>query len=475
MRWMLALLALFVLTAGGIVTALLWRTNDLLTGQVLAVIASEARGLNEQYRNGGLPLLVRTVDERGRLPGGGLYLLVDGAGARLAGNLQQVPAEIRDEPNGGLFHYRPKRDDGGAPADHAPRLAAGVPIRIAGPARETVAQLIVARDIEDTRAFAQATRMIFLTGIGVLSALMLAGGALYGRGLSRRVDAVTAASQRIMGGDLGQRLPVAGHGDEIDRLSASLNVMLERIEHLMTGLKEVSDNIAHDLKTPLTRLRNRADAALRDARGEPAYREGLERTLEEADDLINTFNALLSIARLEAGAGAGQAELIDLGAVVWDVVELYEPVVEEAGLGISLLLPQSGMRSGRDRGLTARGDRQLIGQALVNLIENAIKYGCAGKHRHDREFHAPDITVTVTARPGWADIIVGDRGPGIAAADRERALRRFVRLEASRSQPGTGLGLSLVAAVARMHHGTVRLEDNAPGLRVILSLPLAGA
>ena len=471
-RWTLALLALFVLATGAIVTALLWRTNDLLTAQVLAVIAAEARGLNEQYRNGGLPLLVQTVNERAKLPGGGLYLLVDGAGVRLAGNLPRFPPDIRDDPNGGLFRYVPDAAGGNT----GPRLAAGMPIRIPAPSSNSsgqagAAQLIVARDIEDTKAFAQATRSIFLTGIGAMSLLMLAGAALYGRGLGRRVDAVTAASRRIMAGDLGQRLPVAGRGDEIDRLSASLNIMLDRIEQLMSGLKEVSDNIAHDLKTPLTRLRNRADAALRDAKGEPAYRDGLERTIEEADELIKTFNALLSIARLEAGAGAGQAELVDLATIIQDAVELYEPVAEEAGLRIVLVLPPTAS----PRGLSVRGDRQLIGQTLANLIENAMKYGCGSAHANACPADAADITITVAARTGWADIAIADRGPGIAEADRARALKRFVRLEASRTRPGTGLGLSLVAAVARAHHGTVRLEDNGPGLRVVVSLPLAGA
>jgi signal transduction histidine kinase len=475
-RWTLAMLALFVLAAGTIVTVLLWRTNNLLTGQVLAVIAAEARGLNDQYRNGGLPLLVRTVNERAQLPGGGLYLLIDGAGVRLAGNLAKTPAEIREDPSGGLFRYVRDAPAGNPELNPGPRLAVGMPIRILGSSpgdtgQQSVAQLFVARDIEDTRAFAQATRSTFLTGIGAMSLLMLVGAALYGRGLGRRVDAVTAASQRIMAGDLGQRLPVAGHGDEIDRLSASLNIMLDRIEQLMTGLKEVSDNIAHDLKTPLTRLRNRADAALRDAKGAPAYRDGLERTIEEADELIKTFNALLSIARLEAGASDGQAELVDLAAITRDAVELYEPVAEEAGLRFVYVPPSVAAQPG----LPVRGDRQLIGQTLANLIENAMKYGCDGARGNKNATDAADITIAVAARAGWADVSVADRGPGIAASDRGRALKRFVRLDASRTRPGTGLGLSLVAAVARAHHGTVRLEDNEPGLRVVLSLPLAEA
>ena len=461
-------MALVMLGMGLVVVAMLWRTNELLTGQALQVITAEARGLNEQYRNGGLPLLVQTVNERSKLPGNGIYLLADTSGARLAGNLDQMPAEIRNDPNGGPFHYARRTGSGSEQ-----RLAVGLPIRVAGPSDTSVAQLIVARDIEDISTFAQATRGLFLTGMGALSLLALGGATLYSRRLLRRVDEVTIASQRIMAGDLTQRLPLAGTRDEMDRLAASLNLMLGRIEQLLNGLREVSDNIAHDLKTPLTRLRNRAEAALRDPSGGPAYRQGLEHTLEDADDLIKTFNALLSIARLEAGAGIEQAQTIDLLAIVQDTVELYEPVAEEAGLRIAF---DAGLATTSTGDIAVTADRQLVGQALANLIENAMKYGCGSplnQAGRDKPEAGADINVNLSTRPGWADVTVADRGPGIPNSDRERVLKRFVRLETSRTLPGTGLGLSLVAAVARLHKGTLRLEDNAPGLRVILSLPTA--
>jgi signal transduction histidine kinase len=220
----------------------------------------------------------------------------------------------------------------------------------------------------------------------------------------------------------------------------------------------VSDNIAHDLKTPLNRLRNSAEAALMDPRGGPAYREGLERTIEKADDLIKTFNALLLIARLEAGPLQDSVEQFDLGQLVEDVAELYQPAAEEEGFVLSISTV---------KGMRLKANRQLIGQAIANLIDNAIKYSRG---------LGSGSAIAVAAGPlvaGGAEFSVADRGPGISDKDRQRVLKRFVRLEESRTKPGTGLGLSLVAAVARLHGGSIRLEDNEPGLKVVMTLPAA--
>lgn len=300
-----------------------------------------------------------------------------------------------------------------------------------------------------------------------MALLGIGGGVLLSRKLLRRIDAITSTSQAIMRGNLSERIPLAGTEDELDRLASSLNAMLDRIEQLMAGLREVSDNIAHDLKTPLTRLRSRAEAALRAPSSAENYRDALAGTIEEADELIKTFNALLSIARLEAGADGGRPEVFDLSRAVRDVVELYEPVAEGEGMRLEF--------AGSPE-LRLHGNRQLVAQAAANMIDNALKYGKPVSKGGCSEAKLLQATVKVEVRTarGQAEVVVEDHGKGIPASERERVLQRFVRLEASRSKPGSGLGLSLVAAVARLHHGQLRLEDNEPGLRVVLSFPLNG-
>jgi signal transduction histidine kinase len=260
-----------------------------------------------------------------------------------------------------------------------------------------------------------------------------------------------------MAGDLGGRLEVTGSDDEFDRLAAALNAMLDRIETLLYGLKDVSDNIAHDLKTPLTRMRNRVEATLAGPRDSGTDRAALEATIEESDNLIRTFNALLMIARIEAGTPDATMAEIDAAAVLRDVGELYEPAAEEAGITLRIELPPA---------LPAVSNRELLSQAVANLIDNAIKHAVPATVG-DR----PTVAVAAAVEGGDVVITVSDNGPGIAAADRERVMQRFVRLEKSRTTPGSGLGLSLVAAVVRLHKGSIDLADNYPGLRVVIRIP----
>jgi signal transduction histidine kinase len=450
-RLSLTYLALFSAAAIVAIFYIYWNTTVLLSRQLNQTIDAELRGLAEQYRAGGLEQLVRTVAERSGTPGNSLYLVADSEGRRLAGNLSAVSPQLWDSLGPVEFVYQ-RPAAGGVEK----RLAFANVFRLPSGYR-----LIVGRDIEDRRELARMVRSAMLWGLGVMALFGIGGGYWVSRKLLARIDRLAATTRTIMDGDLTGRLPVTGSGDELDRLSESLNLMLARIEQLMAGLREVSDNIAHDLKTPLNRLRNRVEQALREPYGEVAYRDALERTIEEADGLIKTFNALLSIARLEAGAGGENREKLDVSALLRDVAELYEPVAEERGIEL---------RAETDAPIFVRADRQLLGQAIANLIDNALKYGAAEPSSGNGS--RPEVEVSALMKGSTAEIVVTDRGPGVPVPDRERVLDRFVRLEASRSEPGSGLGLSLVAAVARLHGGTLRLEDNEPGLRVVLALPV---
>ena len=452
-RLSLTYLALFSVAAVLAIFYIYWNTTVLLSRQLNQTIDAELKGLAEQYRAGELDQLVRTVAERSQTPGNSLYLVADKDGKQLAGNLSAVSPQLWDSLGPVEFVYtRP------APGGVERRLAFANVFRLPGGYR-----LIVGRDIEDRRELARLIRSTMLWGLGVMALVGIGGGYWVSRRLLTRIDGLSATTRTIMAGDLTGRLPVSGSGDELDRLSESLNLMLARIEQLMAGLREVSDNIAHDLKTPLNRLRNRVEEALREPHDAEAHREALERTIEEADGLIKTFNALLSIARLEAGAAGENRETLDLAALVGDVAELYEPVAEERGIDL--------MAEAADP-IVIHGDRQLLGQAIANLIDNALKYGAPGPDRGNGR--VPVVEVRAEAAEGVARIVVADRGPGVPALERDRVLGQFVRLEASRSEPGSGLGLSLVAAVARLHGGALRLEDNEPGLRVVLALPMEG-
>ncbi|MXQ13860.1 ATP-binding protein [Microvirga makkahensis] len=445
-----AYLVVFTLFAFVTLGYVAWSAEKLLTDQFVSTIESEISGLSQQYRNGGLRRLVNVVERRSRMPGASLYLVTTSVGERVVGNVGALPPGVIDRV--GQFETLYNRTD---ETDTKPNMALVRVYLLPGGFR-----LLVGRDIEERIRLRDVIHKAIgysLLFIGVLGCL---GSWFIARRVLKRVDDMTDITRDIMAGDLDGRLKVAGTGDELDRLAHNLNDMLDRIGELMRGMREVSDNIAHDLKTPLTRLRNKADEALRTAKTQDELKAALEATIEESDNLIRIFNALLMIARLEAGNAREALADFDAAEAVRDVAELYEAVAEEVGVSLNVSV---------ESGLPIHGSRELLGQAMANLLDNALKYGAA-----------PDgsaQTITVSARRVGQEvrIVVADRGPGIPEQERSHVLERFVRLETARSRPGFGLGLSLAAAVARLHEGRLMLEDNAPGLRVVLILPLKEA
>lgn len=450
------LTALYVgiaLLAGALIfITIYYQTNAILARQITQTVNAEADDLRTAARFGGPVLLARLIEARGQSGGERLYLLIDEQGRRVAGNIAAWPPAIHPDQAGGTFRYSPLQPV----SANANALGAGAAIALGGGYA-----LLVGRDIEEQRRLGARLARPFLFGFAALSLAGLLGGLWASRFVLSRIGAISATTRSIMAGSFSNRVPVSGSGDELDALAGDLNQMLARIEQLMAALKEVSDNIAHDLKTPLNRLRNHAEEALRTSPTEARYREALEQITDEADELITTFNALLLIAKLEAGTSDDSTERLDAVELVSDIVDLYQPAADEAGRHLTFASPPSSQLT---RTLIT-ANRHLIGQAVANMIDNALKYGNPAPHQNG------DIHVQVRPEAGNVEITVADRGPGIPEHERKRVLERFVRLEASRSRPGTGLGLSLVAAVARLSAGEVRLEDNAPGLRITLILP----
>ena len=441
--------ALFSIFAVAFVLYISYSANTLLTQQLEATIAAEVMGLAEQGRSGGLPAIFDAVEQRSHEPGASLYLITDANGRILAGNVSEVPPSLMERSGLGPVTVPYQRY-----AENGQRLAMVQVLRLPGGFR-----MLVGRDLSEREEFRRIITNALEWAVALMIGLGLVSWFFVSRRVLKRIDSVSATTRRIMAGDLSGRLEVTGTGDEFDRLAESLNAMLERIEVLLHGLKDVSDNIAHDLKTPLTRMRNRVEAALADAKSGEGYRAVLESTIEDSDSLIQTFNALLLIARIEAGLPEGAMTEVEVGKIVRDVAELYEPVAEQKGIALTVEAGEP---------ISLKASRELLSQAVANLVDNAIK-------------HAPlalaeprPLTIAISARREGDTLVltVADNGAGVPEADRERVLHRFVRLETSRTEPGSGLGLSLVAAVTRLHHGTIELGDGNPGLVVTLKLPI---
>jgi signal transduction histidine kinase len=449
----LVYLTVFALFAAFLLGYFAWNTRRLITEQITRTVDAEITGLAEQYNQGGIRRLVFVIDARARRPGSSLYLVATFSGDGLAGNVGLLGEGVLEHAGWTETVYR-RLDDPEGTEHHALVRVYQLPSGF---------RLLVGRDLDERERLYEVILAAGQWSIALVIILGLAGGFFVARRVLHRVDAMTETSRTIMAGDLTGRLPTAGSDDELDRLAVNLNVMLERIEALMRGFKEVSDNIAHDLKTPLTRLRNRAEEALRSGKGEAEYRAALEGTIEDSDDLIRTFNALLMIARAESGQASTPMIEFDAAEVARGVGELYDPLADDKGLTLRI---EAGPM------LPVRGNRELVTQALANLVDNAIKY--ARPHEAEANGMPADVVVEASSDRDHIRLSVSDHGPGIPDIDRERAVQRFVRLEQSRSEPGSGLGLSLASAVAHLHGGELRLDDNGPGLKATLVLPRGG-
>jgi signal transduction histidine kinase len=449
----LSAIYLTVFTAFAVMFAvtITYAANQVLNQQINEAISTEFFNLSEDWNRGGALDLITSIEQRSRLPGASLYLLTDATGRVLAGNVSQVSTEelarAISEPT--AVDYQTAQGEDRLAMVQVARLPGGL-------------VLMVGRDMAERERFGDIIRIALVIAAVLLIGLAAVSWFFVSRRVLRRIDSVSATTRQIMAGDLTGRLEVTGTNDEFDRLAASLNTMLERIELLLKSLKEVTDNIAHDLRTPLTRMRNRIERVI--ARSDDAEErdESLRAAIDEADQLIATFDSLLTIARLEAGASDAGVDEIDAAEIARDVAELYEPVAEEAGVDLVVDAKEEAV---------LQINRELLSQAVANLVDNAIKHGQPPAEGGARR----EVRIAVAKEGGDVTIAVIDNGPGIPQSERGRVLQRFVRLEESRSTPGTGLGLSLAAAAVKLRNGSIELSDAGPGLAVTLRLPAGAA
>lgn len=445
--------------AVGVLGAFIYQeTFGATARQTDALIDSEIEVLAGVFAAEGPGTLRRVVRERAAWRDSGVYMLIGApSGAILSGNLNALPSEALNAGDA-FFDFtfeRPLIDAAGREIGIEQRVARGKIRRFrSSPDADTFFLVLVARDVTDRERLRERTQgLIVRLGLATV-ALGLVIGLAFSNSLMRQVDAVNKTVKAIRAGDLSRRIALTGSGDELENLAGNLNDMLDQIERLMTGMREVSDNIAHDLRSPLTRIRNRLTEAMK---ADPAVKdEALRAILAEAERMIATFNALLSIARIESGEGARAMEPVDLAAIAHELAELYEPAAQDAGFALRIETTPAP---------PVRGSRALISQAIANLLDNALKYAVGGS--------VIEIRVQRSGRNA-VRLAVLDDGPGVPEADRERIVHRFVRLESSRTTSGSGLGLSLVTAIARAHGAQLSIGEGIasearPGLGVTLT------
>ena len=429
---------LFILSAGVLFTTVYWTATAAMQNDMTAVLRSEALQLAEVHRRSGLAGLADQITRRinFRTKGPIFYLLQAPNSRVVVGNLPGMP------PVNGVIDFEPRQDSPEAEAERPKLMGFGLTL-------PDGSFLLVAQDSTRLTDMQHAIVRAFAWASGLALLLAIAGGALLGTNFLRRIDTITRTSRAIMEGDLSARIPVRGTHDEIDQLIVSLNAMLARIQQLMDGLRQVSSDIAHDLRTPLGRLRQQLEDARERATTTADYQAATEAAIEEADELLATFSALLRIAQVEAGAQRSAFAAFDLSGLVKSLGETYEPVAEDAGHSLDVAVQD---------GISFTGDRQLLAQLLTNLLENALRHTPEGTR----------VFLGLARTDSGVEIVVADNGPGIPDAERDKVFDRFYRLDRSRSTAGSGLGLAMVKAIAGLHGLSIRLEDAKPGLRVVL-------
>ncbi len=422
----------------------LWSaTLGLLNGQVDAAIQADALGLSERWQDGGARALLQTIDERmaGNVDDDAIYLVIDQDGRRVAGNLAAWPAEVS---RAGPIYEIPVQRNGHRSLARLHRFAL--------PAGYS---LLVGRDVAPRADLRELLTHTLAWALLLIIVLSVSGAIVVQRLFRRMLSHVSETAAAISAGDLSPRVRLSGRGDEFDRLAETINDMLDRIGRLMDGVRQVSNAIAHDLRTPITRARARLEDAAEHARTPEELRTEIQRAMDDLDGITAVFQALLRISEIEAGARRSAFTQLDLAPLLRDLAELYGAVAEERGLRLALHIAGP---------LPTRGDRELIQQAVANLIDNALK------------FSPPGGTVRLAGEraSGSLRLSVTDQGPGIPPTDLARATERFFRGETARHTPGFGLGLTLVRAVAQLHGGVIALDPGDPGLRAVLTLPMVG-
>ena len=435
----LVYVALFGVSVLALFYLIYWSTLGYLERQTNETIQVEIDGLLEQYERRGASGLADVIAERVRRDdeNRSVYLLADPLGRPLAGNLPYLPQQL-DALTGQWLDFVKPGTDGTSIPIRAGLLRVGPGLR-----------LLVGRDIRELAQIRQLFTRASLYGLTLTMALAIAGGVLMAFSARRRLADLNRTTRQIMAGDLSRRAPIRGSGDEHDELAANINAMLDQIQGLLEGMRHVGDSVAHDLRGPLTRLLNRLETL---AAAERPRREDLLECVEQVQHVLDTFNALLRIARVESGAHRSAFAALDLERIVRDVCELYQAAADDRQIELVCTVRAP---------VEVFGDRELLAQALTNLLDNAVKYTPTGGR----------IAVTLERTEDVARIRVADSGPGVPAADRDRVLQRFTRLDQARSQPGNGLGLALVNAVTTQHHGRLSLGDNSPGLVVTIEIP----